>query len=103
MDDNEIGKTLYDEGSEYIGVQVYGKKDQTEITTNGSVVHRGYSDCIMPSGGLPSLAVDLWPEDREDATKMAAHLALLLTLNSDTLKDATVFQARQLVHIPEGM
>lgn len=41
----------------------------------------------MPAGGLRALAAELYPDDRDNPTAMKAHVAELLALNSDRLRD----------------
>lgn len=53
----------------------------------------------MPSGGLQRLALDLYPDDADDADKMRSHVGDLLDLNRDSLRDDTTYRANQLVRI----
>jgi hypothetical protein len=56
----------------------------------------------MPALGLRGLALELYPEDRDDQAKMQQHIQDLFALNADRLRNEDVHIVGQLVKIPAG-
>jgi hypothetical protein len=54
----------------------------------------------IPASGLRGLAIQVWPDDRNEETLVQEHISYLEQLNADLLPNPDTYMANQLVRIP---